>query len=58
MKRIRPDQVIEASHRILDNADRSLPVDEIFVEPVITPEQMRREILDFPPHLDHLVQQN
>ena len=58
MKRIRPDQVIEASHRILDNTDRSLPVDEIFVEPVITPEQMRREILEFPPHLDHLVQRN
>ena len=58
MKRIRPDQVIEASHRILDKTDRSLPVDEIFVEPVITPEQMRREILEFPPHLDHLVQRN
>ena len=58
MKRIRPDQVIEASHRILDNADRSLPVDEIFVEPVTTPKQMRTEILEFPPHLDHLVQRN
>lgn len=58
MKRIRPDQVIEASQRILDKTDRSLPSDEICVEPIITPEQMRREILEFPPHLDHLVQRN
>ena len=58
MKRIQPHQVLEASQRILDKTDRSLPVDEIIVEPIVSPEQMRREIQEFPPHLDHMVHRN
>ena len=58
MKRIHPDQVIEASQRILDKTDRSLPVDEILVQKKITPKKMKEEILNFPPHLDHLIEWN
>jgi len=58
MKRIKPEQIIETSQRILDKTDCSLPVDRIFVEPIVTPQQMRREIQEFPPHLDHLVHRN
>jgi ADP-heptose:LPS heptosyltransferase len=55
MKEIKPTQVIEACEKILSQKKTELPVDKIEILESISPRQMKNEIADFPPHLDHLI---
>ena len=55
MKEIKSAQVIEACEKILSQKDIELPIDKIEILESISPKQMKNEIADFPPHLDHLI---
>lgn len=58
MKEISSESVIDACEKILSQKDTELPIDKIEIVESILPKQMRREIADFPPHLDHLITWN
>ena len=58
MKEIKSAQVIEACEKILSQKDIELPIDKIEILESISPKQMKNEIADFPPHLDHLITWN
>jgi ADP-heptose:LPS heptosyltransferase len=58
MKEIKSTQVIEACKKIISHKDIELPIDKIEIVESISPKQMKNEIADFPPHLDHLIKWN
>ncbi len=58
MKEIKSAQVIEACDELLSQKNTELPIDKIEVVESISPKQMKNEIADFPPHLDHLIKWN
>ena len=55
MKEITSEHVIDACEKILSQKDTELPVDKIEIVESISPKQMKNEIADFPPHLDHFI---
>ena len=55
MKEISSERVIDACEKILSQEDTELPIDKIEIVESISPKQMKNEIADFPPHLDHLI---
>ena len=58
MKEIKSAQVIEVCDKLLSQKNTELPIDKIEVVESISPKQMKNEIADFPPHLDHLIKWN
>ena len=58
MKEISSQCVIDACEKILSQKDNELPIDKIEIVESISPKQMKNEIADFPPHLDHLIKWN
>lgn len=55
MKEIGSDLVIDACEKILSRNKTELPIDKIEIIDSISPKQMKTEIANFPPHLDHLI---
>ena len=55
MDSIKSDMVLERVDKIISQAPQPLPIDEIIVKDNIRSSEMRNQILDFPPHLDHLI---
>ena len=58
MREISSKCVIDACEKILSQKDTELPIDKIEILEGISPKQMKNEIADFPPHLDHLITWN
>ena len=58
MKEISSESVIDACEKILSKKDSELRIDKIEIVESILPKQMKNEIADFPPHLDHLITWN
>ena len=58
MKEISSESVIDACEKILSKKDSELRIDKIEIVKSILPKQMKNEIADFPPHLDHLITWN
>lgn len=56
MRGIKSDQVLTSCEKILSLKNKCLTIDKIYVEPKISSEDMKSEIADFPPHLDHLIE--
>lgn len=55
MDSITSDMVLERVDKIISQAPQPLPIDEIIVKDTIRSSEIKNQILDFPPHLDHLV---
>ena len=55
MKEISSVLVIDACKKILSRNETELPLDKIEIIDNISPKQMKTEIANFPPHLDHLI---
>ena len=58
MKEISAEHVIDACEKILSQKNIELPIDKIEIEESISSKQIKNEIADFPPHLDHLISWN
>ena len=55
MDSITSDMVLERVDKIISQAPQPLTIDEIIVKDTIRSSEIKKQILDFPPHLDHLV---
>ena len=55
MDSITSDMVLERIDKIISQAPQPLPVDEIIVKDTVHRSEIKKQILEFPPHLDHLV---